>query len=78
MVSSSPPATVVVEEPYELEWVEWLAGSTGCAILWSMVSTLVVWVLVEVLRKVEKKDLRKTEKKEEKSKPGRREVGERN
>ena len=65
-----PPATVVIEEPYELEWVEWLAGSTGCAILWSVITTLGVWLLVEVLRKVEKKELRKREEKEEKSKSG--------
>ena len=54
-----------MEEPYELEWVNWLAGSTGAAVCWAVAATFTLWALAEALHYVQKEDLRKIQSKKQ-------------
>ena len=63
--SRCPAVSTVVEEPYELEWVNWLAGSTGAAVCWAVATTFTLWALAEALHYVQKEDLRKIQSKKQ-------------
>jgi hypothetical protein len=54
---TEPTSLVAPDRSRELEWTYWLAGSTGVALLWALLTVLAMLFVVEVLRDKQKRDL---------------------
>ncbi len=50
--AEAPPSQT--DEPNSREFLYWLAGATGCGVLFAIIATLAFWALEDVVRRIKK------------------------